>query len=274
MFKNFKKKVQLKKLLETNNFDYLDGDKNNLLHLLVIENEKELAQNLDKSTINKLLAPNKLNLTPYDIALYLNRGFFLDKIFDHKPYKNNFNNPSLEIELINHLNFETYEYLKWVILKNKKLLSKSKLDKEQLFLGHLYKDEIRYGKIADISINYINDTKDYGVFANSDFSKNSFIGEYIGLLRKRKGALDQKNDYLFEYLLGYETSTPFTIDARETSNLMRFVNHSDKGNITPTPVLINNVIHIVLLTTKAIKKGDELSYDYGSTYWARREDPV
>ena len=64
MFKILKKKVQLEKLLESNNFDYLDRNKNNILHLLVIENEKKLAQNLNKSTIKKLLTPNKLNLTP------------------------------------------------------------------------------------------------------------------------------------------------------------------------------------------------------------------
>lgn len=179
----------------------------------------------------------------------------------------------LEIEFLPKLCFDTPK----IELKVNKLCIKAGreglLTKENVWFGCYYENEIKTHFIPNVYIKWIDNIKEFGLFANQDFKANAYLGEYTGNIKKYVKIIDDKNSYLFEYSIGYK-KTSFTIDAREKGSLIRFVNHSFKPNITPLNVYLDGAMHIIFRTNKEIKKNEELTYDYGPYYWKRREKPV
>jgi len=109
-----------------------------------------------------------------------------------------------------------------------------------------------------------------GVFATSNISKNTKIIQYIGekitkaegdhrSAERIKNFLNKKNEgsvYIFELNKKYD------IDGSPLYNQARYINHSCNPNCEVD--IINNEIWITSI--KNIKKGDELSYDYGYVF--------
>ena len=107
----------------------------------------------------------------------------------------------------------------------------------------------------------------YGVFASKEIEKNKKIIEYIGeKITKKEGDkrsaerikkyLNKKNEgsvYIFELNKKYD------IDGNTKYNKAKFINHSCNPNCEVD--IVKNRIWISSI--KKIKKGDELSYDYG-----------
>ncbi|NGX56997.1 MAG: hypothetical protein K1060chlam5_01253 [Candidatus Anoxychlamydiales bacterium] len=178
----------------------------------------------------------------------------------------------LEIEYITNLKFEKFSYFENIKKRCANAAKEGYISKEILWHGIFYEKEISTNTHLDLLIKWINPIKEYGLFASNDLKKRTFIGEYLGLVRKYNKKIDDKNAYCFEYNIGYK-KTPYTIDAREKGSLIRFVNHSDKPNISPLAVLHNGIIHIIFRTNRDVKKNEELTYDYGPNYWSRREKP-
>jgi uncharacterized protein len=288
----FKKSNILKKLLENDleidkkSLSYTDRDNNNILHLSVIHDKPQIIKELKKTDID-LNKTNIFGLTPVSIAKFLNRKKCIDhldekieKIIkvekDGEIIKHDI--PSfeklMEIEYIHYLEFENYDHLVKIIKDNKKAVDDCYISKDEIWHGHYYSKEMITGYHPDVSIKWIDCDYEYGLFTNEDLPPKTFAGEYSGYLRKRNAKIDRKNDYCFEYQLGYEKTTPFTIDAREKGNLARFINHNKKPNLTPVPIYAYGFTHIVLLTNQFIKKDTQLSYDYGPSYWAMREEPL
>ena len=106
-----------------------------------------------------------------------------------------------------------------------------------------------------------------GVFATKDIKKNTRIIEYIGEKvtrsegnrrseKRLKAFLHSKTDgsvYIFELNSRYD------IDGNFEYNKARYINHSCKPNCEVD--IVDN--HIWISSIKSIRKGDELSYDYG-----------
>ncbi|MBT3406256.1 SET domain-containing protein-lysine N-methyltransferase [Candidatus Woesearchaeota archaeon] len=106
-----------------------------------------------------------------------------------------------------------------------------------------------------------------GIFAKRDIPAETEVIEYIGeritKAQARKifeGTLEasKKNSsngsvYIFELNKRYD------IDGNVSYNTARYINHSCEPNCEP----INIRGHIWIVATKNIKKGEELSYDYG-----------
>lgn len=179
----------------------------------------------------------------------------------------------LEIEYASKLYFDNAKIEKKIKELCSKAVRQGLLTKENFWYGYYYENEIRSHFIPNVYIKWIDDVKEYGLFANAAFRPNVFLGEYTGNIRKYKKIMDDKNSYLFEYSIGYK-KTHFTIDAREKGSLIRFVNHSFNPNITPLNVCLDGVMHIIFRTNRDIKKDEELTYDYGPYYWKRREKPL
>lgn len=109
-----------------------------------------------------------------------------------------------------------------------------------------------------------------GIFASKNIKKNKQIIQYIGeKISKKEGDkrsaarikshLKKKNEgsvYIFELNKKYD------IDGSPLYNKARYINHSCSPNceveITKDEIWIKSI--------KAIKKGSELSYDYGFTF--------
>jgi SET domain-containing protein len=56
--------------------------------------------------------------------------------------------------------------------------------------------------------------------------------------------------------------------------LTRFINHSSNPNLTPIHAYWEGFYHLIFLSLRAIHPGEQLTFDYGETYWYIREKPV
>ena len=107
----------------------------------------------------------------------------------------------------------------------------------------------------------------YRSFAKNDISKNVRIIQYIGeKITKREGDKRSEkriNKYLNSKTTGsvyiFELNKKYDIDGSPNYNKARYINHSCDPNCEVE--IANNEIWISSI--KNIKKGEELSYDYG-----------
>lgn len=173
----------------------------------------------------------------------------------------------------NKLEFETAKLKEKICKKIEKLYKKGELTRQQIWFGSYFRSEIESLFIPDIEIRYINHIFGYGVFAARNFKKMEFIAQYSGLVRKARRS-DKTNAYCFEYILANGVKTPFTIDAQDQGGIGRLINHSETPNLHSSLATINFINHVVLITSRPIKKGEQLCYDYGDDYWFYRERPL
>lgn len=138
--------------------------------------------------------------------------------------------------------------------------------KQNRWMLGLYGEKMRKRAFAPIYLQKVNPLIGYGVFAKENISSLSYIGEYTGELRKRRRFKDKGNDYIFGYMVG-SFGTPWIIDAKDKGNFTRFINHSFYPNVSSRGVVLDGVYRVIFFANKAIKKGEQLTYDYGPTYW-------
>jgi hypothetical protein len=95
-----------------------------------------------------------------------------------------------------------------------------------------------------------------GLFATRAFKKGERIIEYFGRTLTTAEEYTSKSKYLFE------VNTRKTIDGTTRKNIARYINHSCKPNCEPE--IERGRIFIDAI--KAIKPGEEFTYDYGEEY--------
>lgn len=144
--------------------------------------------------------------------------------------------------------------------------------KHNKWMSNLYARDVRNKKHAPVCIKKVNPLVGHGVFAKETIPSLSYVGEYTGMLRKRRGKKDKGNDYIFGYMVGF-FGTPFIIDAKDMGNFTRFLNHSFNANVSSRGIVVDGVYHVIFFANKLIKKGEQLTYDYGPTYWNKRPYP-
>lgn len=96
-----------------------------------------------------------------------------------------------------------------------------------------------------------------GLFAQEDIPKGVFIIEYFGRELTEEEKYTSNSKYLFEI------NTKKTIDGNIKPNIARYINHSCLPNCE---VEIKKG-RVLVFSKRKIKKGEELSYDYGEEYW-------
>ena len=98
-----------------------------------------------------------------------------------------------------------------------------------------------------------------GLFATRPIRKRARIAEYKGrLLSTKKADVLERRGNLYLY----EINSRWTIDGTPRSNIARYFNHSCNPNAE-----IYDVKHRVFIRTlRAIKPGEEITYDYGVDY--------
>lgn len=179
-------------------------------------------------------------------------------------------------ELLNFHYLPSLSFQHWKIETQIRTLC-SKADKKHLipqsskWLGQLHRQEILSPKIPPIAICWLNAIVGYGVFATQDLPAWSYIGEYTGILRRRKLILSNINDYCFRYPVASWSFKYYTIDSETYGNFTRFINHSDQPNVESLGVFCEGLYRIIVRTTRSIKKGEELCYHYGPLYWKHRQ---
>lgn len=118
-----------------------------------------------------------------------------------------------------------------------------------------------------ISIRYIGKKVGFGVFAKEDIAPYSILNSYGGILRPDK-MVNPENDSTFTF----SDFPKFSIDAAKEGNWCRFMNHSPEGNPHTNVVAWEHYSDwgpriIFTASNRGIKKGTQLLYSYGDSYW-------
>jgi len=139
----------------------------------------------------------------------------------------------------------------------------------------------------DINIQHIGECGGvdlgYGVFATTRIPEKAFVGEYTGIVSSgNKHPVSHCGDddggeghpsgaYSVHYPCGDRC---LEICAREQGNAIRLVNHSANPNCGFRHVLHDRTLHVVCMTLRPIEAGEQLTVDYGASYWQFRAGPI
>lgn len=126
--------------------------------------------------------------------------------------------------------------------------------------------------LDDLYLEFVNPLVGFGVFASQPIEKFAFVGEYVGLVRRQKFFMQSDSDYVFRYSIAGKVS-PWVIDADRSGNITRFFNHSYEPNLVCSSWFDNGLSHVGFFAKKGIKKGEQITFDYGARYWKRRPYP-
>uniref|UniRef100_A0A0W0F565 SET domain-containing protein n=2 Tax=Moniliophthora roreri TaxID=221103 RepID=A0A0W0F565_MONRR len=130
----------------------------------------------------------------------------------------------------------------------------------------------------------IKDSQKYGwgAFATRKIAKNRLIGEYCGEILTnpeacQDGPIDSYRGLNYHFdLLGLGDRDGQTINSHFLGNETRYLNHTSKDdvfgdcNCEAIMRVVNGEPRLAIITSRTIKKGEELLFDYGRGYWETR----
>ncbi|NGX40089.1 MAG: hypothetical protein KR126chlam1_01429 [Chlamydiae bacterium] len=172
---------------------------------------------------------------------------------------------------LSELSFQSPDLKTHLLQEGKKRAETKEIDPLHLELGDKWQNQIEEGTLPSVSIRWIDQQVEYGLFAEETLEVGTFAGEYVGLVRKNNDHLSLSN-YLYAYPICDEIGRNYVIDAAAGS-LIRFINHSYKPNLAPHYAFVDGLYHMILLVIAPIKKGEQLTYNYGKNYWYVRSPP-
>uniref|UniRef100_A0A3Q2X9T8 Euchromatic histone-lysine N-methyltransferase 1a n=1 Tax=Hippocampus comes TaxID=109280 RepID=A0A3Q2X9T8_HIPCM len=110
----------------------------------------------------------------------------------------------------------------------------------------------------------------WGVRVMQDVPQGTFICEYVGEIITDTEANTRENDS-FLFTLNDKVDDIHCIDARLFGNIGRFINHLCEPNLLPVKVFTMHqdlrFPRIAFFSSRAIKAGDQIGFDYGDHYW-------
>jgi len=104
-----------------------------------------------------------------------------------------------------------------------------------------------------------------GLFATTPIPKGKRIIEYTGPLISNEEVEKSSGKYFFG------VNKRWSIDGSPRSNIARYINHSCKPN---AEALVSQRRRVWIWSTKMIKPGDEISYNYGKEYFEGIIEPI
>jgi hypothetical protein len=150
------------------------------------------------------------------------------------------------------------------IANNKKINEKNKKinKKYAKFLSY----ENKKTKLPKLYIKFISDDLGFGLFADQNFKKDDYVGEFCGTITSNP---DPSSD---NYNYSYLDDTDIVIAPRKIGNELQFANHSKNANVDWKHIVgIDNKEHVIFVAVNAIKKGEQILIDYGDDYWKSSE---
>lgn len=177
----------------------------------------------------------------------------------------------LDFKYLSYLIYSNWKIEQYVAKTYSKAKRRYQILPNSLWLGKFHEKDIENMIIPKIAICWVNSQIGYGVFAIQDIPAWSFLGEYTGILRKRRSIWLDENDYCFRYPIPKRSWKYLTIDSGKQGNFTRFINHSDLPNAEAISIFYNNSIRIIIRSTQLIKKHEQITYDYGPLYWKHRK---
>lgn len=182
------------------------------------------------------------------------------------------------IRYLQHNEIADKRLVKWNIKEDREYTINPGLNDR---LEKKYGELIDQGYEAPMYIKFINKTVGYGAYAEKALKKGDMVTEYTGVVEEDT-PFDEDNLYLWDYpTIMYQTipgkkrrrKIRFCINAEETGNFARFINHSLKKyqNVEIQIVPRNGQWHVLYVAKKPIKKGEQLLTHYGAEYWRDRK---
>jgi len=257
--------------------------RNNLLHLAVIDNRPEEVKRLLK-TPSLLSGLNKEGFTPLQLArllgrkkcesamhTLLDRTILIQEQGDLKPRSISIKEFTelFQVPYFDTLRFRSYSTLQLAVKSRPYILRIPGIENQEL--GEVYTNELKQGFVAPCSIRWLNDQIHYGLVADKDFDEGEWIGEYTGVVREYLRIQPDHNPYCLHYPTRFWSFRYFMIDAYLGGNETRFINHSDEPNLAPQCLVKDRLLHTVFFTSKKIRKGEQLTFDYGKDFWRHRK---
>ncbi|MGE3953906.1 MAG: SET domain-containing protein-lysine N-methyltransferase [Parachlamydiales bacterium] len=144
-------------------------------------------------------------------------------------------------------------------------------DPEREWLGAFHGPDLQAGRVAPLTVRYIDERLGHGVFSEAPLAKGDYVGVYTGILIRRDLLRKRVNDYCFRYPVEAYSLRPLMIDAGQQGNEMRFVNHSDRPNCETIGVPYRGLVYLLVRAAAPIAKGEQLTIDYGPAYWRHRK---
>ena len=174
---------------------------------------------------------------------------------------------------LTHNSYRSDEERVQIVAKGNERLTLGKVSPAALELGERFAVEIKKGVLAKASVRWVGPGVGYGLFAEEVIATGSFVGEYTGIVRENNlRYLQPLNNYCYEYPVLDAIGRSFVIDATH-GNFTRFINHSSAPNLQPGYAFRDGAFHCIFLALRQIQKGEQLSYDYGKSYWYLRQAP-
>ena len=136
---------------------------------------------------------------------------------------------------------------------------------------------IQMGRQVSLTIVRLPDQRGWGVVANHDIPKGTFVDLYLGevistkeatrrFISDSEGENSEIGSYLFDLDFNYEfgTECEFTLDAYRYGNVSHFFNHSCSPNLKVYPCFIEHLdprLHsIAFFTCRSIVKGELFTF--------------
>jgi hypothetical protein len=142
------------------------------------------------------------------------------------------------------------------------------MERDRLY--NYYRHQIMQGTVADVTVGWVNDYLEYGLYANTSLEKGAYIGAYTGIVRLMSQVNPDHNVYCLRYPTTMLSRRVLAVDASLYGNEMRFANHSDEPNMSLECLYDRGVLLFFLRANQPISKGTQLTFDYGEDFWRER----
>jgi hypothetical protein len=194
--------------------------------------------------------------------LYTNNNNNYDN-FEHFAGLKNISNQDKK-EMINFFKKLRLKYCPYLLFRNNvDTKPKKKISKKYSNLI-CYKNS--YKLQPNLYIKYIGKNIGHGLFADQNFKKGDFIGEFCGTVTSKPHS--SSDDYNYSY-----DDVDLVIAPRKIGNELQFANHSENPNVDWKHIVgKDQKVHVIFVAIKNIKKNDQILINYGEDYW--KDDDV
>ena len=253
------------------------SDKQSILHLAVRDDQLDCIWMLrnEKSLLERR---NCFGLTPLELALYLHKQKSATALMGESCRNEFLAQPNVEFEKNDHLAslnieylaqpiFESWDLLDEILTHTQKAKNDELISNERIWMGVYYDKEIQQNVHPPMRVRWIDEKIGFGVFAAERILPCSYVGEYTGLIQERKSKHINESNYCIRYTSWPMGKRQYVIDAENTGNFTRFINHSDTPNISLVGAYWRGLPRLIFLSLQEISEGTQLTFDYGKTFW-------
>jgi len=149
---------------------------------------------------------------------------------------------------------------------------RGELPLNKIWLGSYFGPALQKQIFPQTVLRSIGNGIGYGLFARGEIPPFTLVGEYTGIIRRRKAAKDRFLRYSMRYPIGFFSFSTWLIDAEKQGNHMRFINHSQNANICVKSLFYEGLMRMAMVSQKKINPGEQLLLDYGHLYWKQLKE--